>query len=84
LEAERAQPQLTIFYDGKTTVFDDFPADKADQLMQLAGSILTPAATSYDEPVCHNEPPYNFMAGLYNQLRIDAYVRTPRIAYLLI
>jgi jasmonate ZIM domain-containing protein len=46
LEAERAQPQLTIFYDGKTTVFDDFPADKADQLMQLAGSILTPAATT--------------------------------------
>uniref|UniRef100_A0ACD5TUK6 Uncharacterized protein n=1 Tax=Avena sativa TaxID=4498 RepID=A0ACD5TUK6_AVESA len=34
---ERAQ--LTIFYGGSTVVFDDFPADKADELMQLANSI---------------------------------------------
>lgn len=29
---------LTIFYGGKMLVFDDFPEDKAEELMQLAGS----------------------------------------------
>ncbi|KAJ6805452.1 pnFL-2 [Iris pallida] len=29
--------QLTIFYGGKVLVFDNFPSDKASDLMQLAG-----------------------------------------------
>ncbi|KAM0844292.1 hypothetical protein ACQ4PT_057155 [Festuca glaucescens] len=29
--------QLTIFYGGKVLVFNDFPADKAKGLMQMAG-----------------------------------------------
>nr|WCF55756.1 jasmonate ZIM domain-containing [Gastrodia elata] len=34
---ERAQ--LTIFYDGKVLVFDDFPPENAQYLMQLASKI---------------------------------------------
>lgn len=30
------KPQLTIFYCGKVLVFDDFPADKAEDLLQMA------------------------------------------------
>ncbi|KAG8043258.1 hypothetical protein GUJ93_ZPchr0738g18693 [Zizania palustris] len=42
-ETEKA-PQLTIFYGGNVLAFDDFPANKADELMKLAGSRDTAAA----------------------------------------
>jgi jasmonate ZIM domain-containing protein len=32
---EREKQQLTIFYDGKVLVFNEFPPDKAKRLMQL-------------------------------------------------
>ena len=35
-ENKEKPKQLTIFYGGKVLVFDDFPADKAKDLMQLA------------------------------------------------
>lgn len=35
-EDKEKPKQLTIFYGGKVLVFDDFPADKAKDLMQLA------------------------------------------------
>ncbi|XP_066400356.1 protein TIFY 10b-like [Miscanthus floridulus] len=35
-ENKEKPKQLTIFYGGKVLVFDDFPADKAKNLMQLA------------------------------------------------
>lgn len=35
-EKKDKSQQLTIFYGGKVLVFDDFPADKAKDLMQLA------------------------------------------------
>lgn len=43
-EQEPEKRQLTIFYGGKVLVFNDFPADKAKGLMQLAskGSTVAP------------------------------------------
>ncbi|KAF0892760.1 hypothetical protein E2562_017723 [Oryza meyeriana var. granulata] len=42
---------LTIFYDGRVLVFDDVPAEKAVELMKLAGSASSPA------PVAEATPP---------------------------
>ena len=33
---ETKRSQMTIFYEGKVLVFDDLPADKAREVMQLA------------------------------------------------
>ncbi|RZC14493.1 protein TIFY 10A-like [Glycine soja] len=35
-EKEAKAAQLTIFYDGQVVVFDDFPADKVQEMMSLA------------------------------------------------
>ncbi|KAG6550065.1 hypothetical protein Mapa_008021 [Marchantia paleacea] len=39
--------QLTIFYGGQAHVFDEVPADKASQIMQLAGSNGRSWSTTY-------------------------------------
>jgi jasmonate ZIM domain-containing protein len=51
---EQEKRQLTIFYGGKVLVFNDFPAEKAKDLMQMSSkgaptvqsSVLLPSATT--------------------------------------
>uniref|UniRef100_A0A0E0LNA8 Protein TIFY n=1 Tax=Oryza punctata TaxID=4537 RepID=A0A0E0LNA8_ORYPU len=51
-EQEPEKRQLTIFYGGKVLVFNDFPADKAKGLMQLAskGSPVAPQNAAAPAP----------------------------------
>ena len=58
--ANKSEPetaQMTIFYAGQVIVFNDFPADKAEQIMFLAGkggsspNTNTFAATPVQKPI---------------------------------
>ncbi|KAL6851709.1 hypothetical protein ACP4OV_020273 [Aristida adscensionis] len=40
---------LTIFYGRRVVAFDDFPADKAKELMEMAGSVTSQAPENKDE-----------------------------------
>ena len=42
VKAEPETAQMTIFYNGQVMVFNDFPADKAKEIMLLAGQGSSP------------------------------------------
>lgn len=52
--SEPGRNQLTIFYGGKVLVFDNFPAEKAKDLMNIANK---GTATSQAEPTNNTPPP---------------------------
>ena len=60
--------QLTIFYGGKVLVFDNFPAEKAKDLMQMAGKSGRPAAQNFLLPPATATP----ATAISKQLNVPA------------
>ncbi|PKU84925.1 Protein TIFY 10A [Dendrobium catenatum] len=63
---EQEKSQLTIFYGGKVLVFDNFPAEKANDLMQLASkgqnfSSGTTSLVASDLPIARKTSLHRFL-----------------------
>ena len=55
MEKEPKAAQLTIFYAGQVVVFDDFPAEKLEEITSLAGKGISQSQNTSAYAHTHNQ-----------------------------
>uniref|UniRef100_A0A1D1ZGM9 Protein TIFY n=1 Tax=Anthurium amnicola TaxID=1678845 RepID=A0A1D1ZGM9_9ARAE len=79
--------QMTMFYGGKVVVFDNFPADKARELMAMArrgcpesAPVMVPQRPSCPQPAHHNPAAAAILASISDPNKPPAAAAAPAVA----